>query len=73
VIDAIGWVATALFVLSYAAKDRRHLLALQVVAALVWIGYGTLLRAVPVIVANCLVAAAAAFSGLRSIGPSEEG
>ena len=72
-IDALGWVATALFVLSYVAKDRRHLLALQVVAALVWIGYGSLLRAMPVIVANCLVAAAAAFSGLRSVGPPAQG
>jgi hypothetical protein len=66
-IDVIGWIATALFLLSYFAKDRRHLLALQVVAALVWIGYGTLLRAMPVIVANGLVAAAATFSATRRV------
>lgn len=63
--DAIGWVATALFVLSYFAATRRSLLALQFVAALLWLGYGVLLRAPPVVVANVLVAGAAAFNAVR--------
>jgi hypothetical protein len=65
VIDALGWVATALFVASYFAASRRVLLALQFVAALVWLWYGVLLRAPPVVVANLLVAGAAAFSAVR--------
>jgi hypothetical protein len=64
-IDAIGWVATALFVTSYFAASRRSLLVLQFVAALLWLGYGVLLRAPPVIVANLLVAGAAAYNGFR--------
>lgn len=63
--DYIGWVATVLFVLSYFAKSRRSLLGLQFVAALLWLGYGVLLRAAPVIAANALVAGAAAFTAMR--------
>jgi hypothetical protein len=63
--DLIGWAATALFVLSYFARSRRTLLLLQFVAALVWLSYGVLLRAAPVIAANALVAGAAAFTVLR--------
>jgi hypothetical protein len=63
--DLTGWVATALFVLSYFARSRRRLLFLQFVAALVWLGYGVLLGAAPVIAANALVAGAAAFTALR--------
>jgi hypothetical protein len=65
VTDGIGWVATALFVLSYFAKSRRRLLLLQFVAALVWLAYGVLLHAAPVIAANALVAGAAAFTAIR--------
>ena len=63
--DVIGWSATALFVASYFLKERRHLLRAQIVAAFVWMAYGILLHAVPVIVANALVAAAAGWSTLR--------
>jgi hypothetical protein len=72
--DSLGWVATALFALSYFAKDRHNLLVLQIVAASVWIGYGLLLGAAPVVVANVVVAGAAAFTVIRarklSGGPS---
>jgi hypothetical protein len=68
--DLIGWAATALFVLSYFARSRRKLLFLQFIAALVWLAYGILLRAAPVIAANALVAGAAAFSALRSRAPA---
>jgi len=65
-IDLVGWVATGLFVVSYFAKNRRNLLLLQIAAALLWIGYGVMLRAAPVIAANALVAAAAAFTATRA-------
>ena len=68
--DWLGWVATALFALSYFAKDRHNLLALQIVAASVWVGYGLLLGAAPVVVANVVVAGAAAFTVIRARMPS---
>ena len=58
-------------VASYFAKNRKNLLLLQVVAAFLWIGYGVLLRAAPVIVANVMVASAATFTALRAGRPSE--
>ena len=64
--DALGWLATALFVTSYFAASRRALLGLQFVAALLWLAYGVLLRAPPVVVANLLVAGAAAFNAARN-------
>jgi hypothetical protein len=66
-IDAIGWAATAIFLLSYSCNDPRKLRLMQAIAALVWVGYGVLLHAVPIIVANCLVAAVAAYSGLQGL------
>ena len=64
--DTIGWFATALFASSYFAKSRRHLLVLQIAAAFAWIAYGMLLGALPVIVANSVVATAATFTVLRA-------
>ena len=58
----IGWVATALFSASYFFKRQRTLLAIQIVAASVWILYGLGLGAVPVVVANLVVAASAGWS-----------
>jgi hypothetical protein len=61
VIEALGWVATALFCLSYLVP-ARSLLVLQIVAAFLWVGYGVLTHAAPVVVANCIVVMAAGFS-----------
>lgn len=55
-IDMIGWVATAVFTISYLFKDQRALRRVQAVAALLWMSYGIALNAKPVIVANALVA-----------------
>ena len=63
--DWIGWAATALFALSYFAKNRDNLLLLQIVAASVWIGYGLLLLAAPVVAAYVVVAGAAGFTVIR--------
>ena len=60
--QAIGWAATGLFVASYLVRRPRRMLAVQVTAALLWIAYGGLTGAAPVIVANTLVAAAACLS-----------
>jgi len=64
--DGIGWIATALFLASYACKDQRKLRMAQAAAALVWVVYGLILHAVPIIVANMLVALAAVYSSLAA-------
>jgi hypothetical protein len=62
--DWIGWLATAVFLASYSCKDQQKLRLTQAAAALLWVGYGVLLHAVPIIVANLLVAGVAAYSSL---------
>ncbi len=61
-LDAIGWVATALFTASYFLKQAAALRRLQAAAACLWILYGITIGAWPVVVANVLVAAAALYS-----------
>jgi len=63
--DALGWVATALFVSSYFFKPPALLRAVQMTGAALWIVYGALIGAIPVVVANGLVFAAAAWTLLR--------
>ncbi|HUK91853.1 MAG TPA: hypothetical protein VLZ81_15735 [Blastocatellia bacterium] len=63
--DWIGWVATGIFASSYFCKRQAALRAVQAFAALTWIGYGLLIRAVPVVGANVVVAAVAGWSAWR--------
>jgi uncharacterized protein with PQ loop repeat len=65
-LSLLGWVATAVFTCSYMAKKPSTLRLIQAAAALLWITYGFLIHAMPVVVANALVAAAALYSTLRS-------
>lgn len=65
-IDTIGWVATALFVGSYFFKRPAFLRAMQMTGAALWIVYGALIGAIPVVVANLLVFGAAGFTLVRS-------
>jgi hypothetical protein len=60
--DALGWLATAVFLASYSRKNQQALRLTQAAAALLWVVYGILLHALPIIVANLLVAAVAAYS-----------
>lgn len=69
--DGIGWAATALFAASYLVRDPRRLRLAQAGAALVWILYGLLLGAAPVIGANAAVAAIALLS-LRRAGAEDK-
>jgi len=64
--DLLGWVATALFVSSYFFKRPALLRAAQMSGATLWIVYGVMIGARPVIVANALVFAAAAWTLLRA-------
>ena len=68
----IGWVATATFAVSYFCRKPAALRRVQALAALLWIGYGVIIHALPVIVANVVVAAVATYSSLRREGPEAE-
>lgn len=69
--DGIGWAATGLFAASYLIRDPRRLRLAQAGAALVWILYGLLLGAAPVVGANAAVAAIALLSLRRAGGQSK--
>jgi hypothetical protein len=66
VADALGWVATAVFVGSYFFRRVGLLRAIQMLGSALWIVYGILIAAKPVIAANVLVFAAAGWTLLRS-------
>ena len=61
----IGWVATALFASSYLCKRQVTLRRTQAAAAVLWVIYGLLIHALPVVVANALVASVALYSSFR--------
>jgi hypothetical protein len=64
----IGWVATAVFAGSYFCKQAATLRRLQALAALMWIGYGLIIEAAPVVAANSVVAALAIYSSRKQGG-----
>jgi hypothetical protein len=64
-ISALGWTATAVFVGSYFFSRPSFLRAAQMAGAVLWITYGLLIGASPVIVANILVFSAAAWTMIR--------
>jgi len=66
VTETLGWVATTLFVGSYFFKRPALLRAMQMAGATLWIVYGAMIGAIPVVVANGLVFAAAAWTLIRS-------
>jgi hypothetical protein len=63
--DWIGWLATAVFMSSYFARQPTALRRIQGVAASLWALYGILIHAWPVIVANVLVAGVAVATSFR--------
>jgi hypothetical protein len=65
-IDYLGWAATAVFVSSYFFDRAEVLRAVHMVGAIMWIVYGALLGALPVVAANVLVFAAAAWASIRN-------
>ncbi len=68
-IECVGWAATAVFVASYFFARPTLLRGVQMMGALLWIGYGLLIGATPVIVANVLVFSAAAWTTFRKERP----
>jgi hypothetical protein len=65
----IGWVATAVFASSYFCREAATLRRVQAAAAVLWVVYGVLIQAAPVIVANLIVAGVALASSLRLSRP----
>jgi hypothetical protein len=66
VTQTLGWIATAVFVASYFFARPAVLRAVQMLGAILWMAYGCLIGALPVIAANALVFAAAAWTLARS-------
>ena len=65
-LDAIGWVATAVFSASYFFRSGTALRRVQALAALLWIAYGFAISSKPVIAANTIVALAAVGSAFAA-------
>jgi hypothetical protein len=65
-LDWLGWVATAVFASSYLFREPKTLRRVQALAACLWVGYGALIHALPVVVANLIVAGVAIVSSLGS-------
>lgn len=61
-LNVIGWVATAIFSASYFCRRPAALRTIQAVAACLWIAYGLAIHALPVVIANVIVAAAALYT-----------
>ena len=68
-LEVLGWTATAVFAGSYFSREPLTLRRLQAGAALLWIAYGVLLKAPPVIVANVIVATLALWSSRSATRP----
>ena len=60
-IEYLGWLATTVFVGSYFCGPG-YLRRLQMAGAMMWVLYGLLIGAAPVVAANVLVLAAAGWT-----------
>lgn len=63
--DLVGWLATAVFMVSYFVNGPVKLRRVQGVAAGLWALYGVMIHSLPVIVANILVASVAIVSSIK--------
>ncbi len=54
--DIIGWVATAVTMLSFLSHKMLFLRVVNFIACVIWIVYGVLLNMNPVIVTNAVIA-----------------
>jgi len=61
-IEYLGWAATAVFVGSYLCKRPEALKRVQMAGAAMWVVYGLLIQATPVVAANLLVLSAAGWT-----------
>jgi hypothetical protein len=63
--DIIGWMATGVFVASYFFSKPSKLRLLQMVGSMLWMTYGIVIASKPVVAANVMVFAAAAWTVMR--------
>ena len=61
-IEYLGWAATAVFVGSYLCQRSDVLKRVQMIGAAMWVAYGLLIEAAPVVTANILVFGAAGWA-----------
>jgi hypothetical protein len=61
-LDLVGWTATAVFASSYCFSEPAKLRWVQASAAAIWVAYGVMIGAKPVVAANLIVAGAAAYT-----------
>jgi hypothetical protein len=71
VFEWIGWIATAVFAVSYFCRRPAALRRTQALAAVLWVGYGIIIKAPPVVVANLVVAVMAALSSFQRSSESD--
>lgn len=64
--EYLGWAATAVFVGSYLCARAEVLKRVQMLGALMWVAYGLLIQATPVVAANLLVFSAAGLALVRA-------
>lgn len=60
--EYLGWAATAVFVGSYFFSRPEAIKRVQMIGALMWVVYGVIIGASPVVAANLLVFGAAALT-----------
>lgn len=63
--DTIGWTATAVFTTSYLMSGQATLRRVQMAGAALWLTYGVVTQAPPVIGSNILVLSAACWAEYR--------
>jgi hypothetical protein len=73
--DTIGWTATAVFTASYLTREHATLRRVQMAGASLWLAYGLVVQAPPVIGSNILVLSAACWAEYRhrralAVGPA---
>jgi hypothetical protein len=66
-VDYLGWAATAVVVGSYFCKSPNAMRRIQMIGAVMWMGYALVTHAAPVFVANLLVLCAAAWTATRAL------
>jgi len=62
--QSLGWIATGVFVGSYFFRRPTALRVLQMCGAALWVVYGYLIHAMPVIAANTLILVAAGWTSV---------
>ena len=65
-VEYLGWLATAVFVGSYLCKGSAALKRMQMIGALMWVVYGLVIGATPVVAANLLVFSVAGWTLMRT-------